>query len=104
MGDLEDSFKGIGRSFSNIATFGGILHDPIGDELFDTKKFGELVSQQVAAQAPDVPKTLIDPGAMPSATSSDARKAKRKSYASQLARKGRASTIMTAADEDTLGA
>lgn len=105
MGDLEDAFKGVGRGVQSIATFGGLLPDPIGDKIFGksiSNAVAAFAAQQPAAAEP--PKTLITPGDMPTPNSSDQRKAKRKSLAEQLARKGRASTIMTAAENDTLGA
>lgn len=75
--------------------------DPVG-----TATVGALSgpsAQPVNAPAsPETPKTLLDPGTMPTLTSGDSRTAKRRAVASQLARKGRASTILT--QDDSLGA
>lgn len=64
---------------------------------------GNLLGSLLAPPAPAVasaPDTLITPTEMPSPT--DQRKTKRRAMAAQLARKGRASTILTAND-DALG-
>lgn len=61
---------------------------------------GEDRPMPEATPIPETPATLLTPTALP--TSGDARVAKRKAGAQQLARKGRDSTILT--DPDTLGA
>lgn len=106
MGDLEDAFsapfKGLQSVFGRDVA--GIL-DPVGNSIFGrtlAKTVQGFTEQQ--PQAPAAPPTLITPDAMPTPNSGDQRKAKRKSLAEQLARKGRASTILTAAENDTLGA
>lgn len=61
----------------------------------------EIKMPEMATPAVEPPATLITPTAMPTPNSSEVRAAKRKSAATQLARKGRASTILSA--EDGLG-
>lgn len=73
--------------------------DPVGTATVGGLS-GPSVQSVNAPASPDTPKTLLDPTQMP--TLADQRNVKRKSMATQLARKGRASTILT--QDDSLGA
>lgn len=90
------------KANQSLITGGGILPDPVGDKI--TGLFGTTEGVLPDLTPPPVqgPQTLLNPSTMPSLTSADQRDAKRRSVASQLARKGRASTILT--QDDGLGA
>lgn len=92
----------IGESLADV-TAGPQVAKIAGDP--DKEKFAALEAQIAAAAATPAtaetaPQTLIDPEQMPTADTQ--RTAKRRAYARQLARKGRASTILTSSD-DALG-
>lgn len=89
------------RGFANL--------DPLSNSLFPADKSilnagPKPPAEQTLAPGPtpDPLQTLITPTEMPSITSNQSRTAKRRSYAQQLARMGRMSTILSQSD-DTLG-
>lgn len=98
--------SGIGESISDL------WHYVVNDVAPDIQKkeskaalarSNEDTLKKQVADAAAKSATLLDPIQQPTLTSSDSRLAKRRSFASQLARKGRSSTILTQAD-DSLGA
>lgn len=78
---------------------GGLASTLIGSMLKDDAP----APQAAAPAAPIVPPTVEEPTPMPTANSQETRAAQRRSVATQLSRRGRASTILTDNADAKLG-
>ena len=72
----------------------------LGDVFKTPKKLYDTFESMISPKKPEYP-DIPEPTVMPTANDDEQRKARRRAIAAQMARSGRASTIMS--DKETLG-